>query len=258
MEEVSKSQSKSILSTQGGQFPLRDLKRWSVGLFIWTSLLAASEIATALSASAVGGQTALLVGFVLVGSALLIVGTHRRIQSLEDAVVDLVLPDVDQMTLPFEDGQALLYQEVRRARRYDRALSVVSVRLNPASGELEEQQLLADIQRAVLWRRANAQLAAMLDTETNGCQILTEREDHYVILLPETDRSGAQALMSRLRSQTRAELGVDLDFGVSSFPDENVTFTRLLEAAENEMLESRNNGGSQDLPGYAPEATARG
>jgi hypothetical protein len=56
-----------------------------------------------------------------------------------------------------------------------------------------------------------------------------------VIVLPEINRESVAEVIQRLESAAKENLGLELSFGVSTFPDEEVTFEKLLECAETEM-----------------------
>ena len=56
-----------------------------------------------------------------------------------------------------------------------------------------------------------------------------------MVLLPEADRDDALEVMSRLRTAGQESLGLELEIGVATFPDEAVTFETLLQNAEEEM-----------------------
>ena len=66
--------------------------------------------------------------------------------------------------------------------------------------------------------------------------IVTQRNDHFVILLPETPRDEVEKIVKKLGLVSEEKLGVKLKIGLSTFPDEEITFETLLQRAEAEML----------------------
>jgi two-component system, cell cycle response regulator len=92
--------------------------------------------------------------------------------------------------------EALIGQEANRAVRYHRPLSVLVVELDHAEhihNELGQSQLnvlMTDITEA-LGR-------AIRDTDTLGF-LEAERQPHFVIILPETDRQGATLAADKIR-----------------------------------------------------------
>jgi GGDEF domain-containing protein len=78
-------------------------------------------------------------------------------------------------------------------------------------------------------------VADVLSQEVSHCDLIARRNDHFIMLLPETDREGANALARRLKETVEARLGLNLQAGTACFPEQEVTFTGLLERAELEM-----------------------
>ena len=92
--------------------------------------------------------------------------------------------------------EALIGQEANRAVRYHRPLSVLVVELDHAEhihNELGPTQL-----NALLSEITDSLGRAIRDTDTLGF-LEAEREPHFVIILPETDREGATLAADKIR-----------------------------------------------------------
>ena len=75
----------------------------------------------------------------------------------------------------------------------------------------------------------------LLAERIDGASIAVQRDDHFLLLLAETEVDGARQAAERLRQEFGKELGLELRYGVASFPQEESTLEGLLETAEHEM-----------------------
>jgi hypothetical protein len=144
----------------------------------------------------------------------------------------LLIGSTDQVAAPFESGQTEIYRELRRARRYQRPLSLLSIAIGEETSQAARDRLLDDLRRENLERYTLGQLGRLLAERTKDSDVITRRDDHFVALLPETRREAAEEIARRLASEATERLGLTLHVGLSSFPDEEVTFEKLLERAE--------------------------
>jgi diguanylate cyclase (GGDEF)-like protein len=138
-----------------------------------------------------------------------------------------------------------LAEEVKRAQRYSRELSVVFIDLdrfkdvNDTHGHAAGSAMLRHvgtlIQRAV--------------RETD--RAVRYGGDEFVIVMPETPKQGALALAERLREAVASEplvttggtrLSVTASLGVAGFPDDAREAAELLEAADRAMYGAKAGG----------------
>ena len=93
--------------------------------------------------------------------------------------------------------------------------------------------------RETLEKYVSARLAEFLVGELGDLAIITKRNGHFVTLLPETNRANLSDVLRKLQLSAKEKLGLQLKIGVSTFPDEAVTFERMLEDAESEMTNAK-------------------
>ena len=159
-------------------------------------------------------------------------------------ITSLTLGELRDDLQPFETGQAQIYREIRRARRHQRAAALLAVTAIDISGEADGKRIqdtplyrfLEEVRRETLEKYVSARLAEFLVAELGDLAIVTKRNSHFVTLLPEMDRSNLQDVVRRLQLAAKEKLGLQLKIGMSTFPDEAVTFERMLEDAETEMV----------------------
>jgi GGDEF domain-containing protein len=154
---------------------------------------------------------------------------------VEQAVAAAMVEHLGIGPVPFSAGQEQIYREIRRARQFRRPFSLLAIGTDgPAAGP-QFSALLERIQRENIGRYLAAQLAHLVAVETKGCDIVTRRNGHFVVALPEASSSDAERIVKRIAQVAGERLGVRLRVGYSTFPDQEVTFDRLLARAEGAM-----------------------
>lgn len=179
-----------------------------------------------------------------VGAVLVTIVLARRIgSSLEDlrqSAVQSLIAHLNEKSRPFELGQSAMYREIRRARAFDRPLALLAVSAKCEAVDLQLDRFTQEVQQETVRNYIQARIAQLLTEETKDCDIITQCDGHFTALLPEASRDVVENVIERISSTSRERLGIELDFGVSIFPEDEVTFVRLLESAEADLHEHEN------------------
>ncbi|WP_203328861.1 GGDEF domain-containing protein [Candidatus Laterigemmans baculatus] len=162
----------------------------------------------------------------------------RSLDELRLAAIATLLTHLHDNTRPFEQGQAEIYREIRRARVHGRPLALLAISADADSLDRSLDQLTASMQRDCIRNYAHAKIAELLTRELNSCEIITHQGKHFLTVVPEAGRESARALADRLKAAARERLGLDLAIGTSLFPEEEITFVKLMERAESQMRAS--------------------
>jgi hypothetical protein len=131
----------------------------------------------------------------------------------------------------YREVQPLLVIELRRARRYDRALSVALLSLEAparARGGAAPPAPLAGLAPAVYGLLGSYLRNALRETD-----ILTAAPESlaFAVFLPETDRGGAERALERFRAGFLVAAGYPLRGGVAAFPGDGLTIEDVLDRA---------------------------
>jgi len=153
----------------------------------------------------------------------------------EEAAVEVITADLAGRAMPFEQGQEEMYREIRRARQFERPLSLVTLRPTRRSKEASIHRFWQQAQRESIERYVDARMADLLARETGDCDVITYGDGKFTLLLAETDRHRAEQVVARLAERAETELELSLRVGIASFPEEEVTFSGLLSRAESEL-----------------------
>jgi GGDEF domain-containing protein len=158
----------------------------------------------------------------------------RSVREFEDAVLRLGLLEAPE-TESFDTAQSELYREVRRARRQRRPLALAALKLEPQQAAAAIPRVIEEVQKRCAHELITRRLANVLVRSVEDEGWVIQRGDHFLVLLPESNHEQARELLRRVEQAVAAELGVELRHGLAAFPDEEITFTGLVERAEAQM-----------------------
>jgi len=162
----------------------------------------------------------------------------KGLEELWKAVSDLTIGQVGKRPYPFEAGQGQIYREIRRARLYNRPAALMAISPVEESVNHSLDRFMQEAQHEIIHQYVNVRVAKLLTEELEDCDIIVQRGKHFVTLLPETDQERVEKLVRGLEAAAEKQLGLKFKVGVSTFPDEAVTFGKLLEHAEERMNNS--------------------
>lgn len=165
----------------------------------------------------------------------------RHISRLVDKFTALTYPN---RTLDLRTAGDRISTELTRSRRYGRPLSVLVVQMD----KLEDQQILEkdeSLQRDILARFAAARIGEIVNDRARETDlILRDSDNRFILLCPETGHSNSAILAQRISRSVTENIGAKVRWGVSSFPDEALTFDDLVEKAVERL--------SEELPEQVP------
>jgi pyridoxine 5'-phosphate synthase PdxJ len=168
----------------------------------------------------------------------------QRLEDLRAVVTNLTIGQAGAGTQAFEEGQGQIYREVRRARRHQRPVTLLAIGIaedtTGASAErfrrdVPLRRFITEIEKELVEKYTQTRVAEVLIDHFEDSAVITQRDDHFVTLLPETNQEAATEIVSKLQKTLTEKMGLQLKVGVSTFPDEAVTFENLLERAEAKM-----------------------
>lgn len=161
-----------------------------------------------------------------------------HLEEFREAVSHLTIGRLEEGTHSFEEGQGYIYREVRRARLYKRPAALLALSVDVGTMDVSKvNRFIKEAQQEIIRRYVAARLAELLVQELKDCDVITKRNDHFVVLLPESDHATATKVSNKLRAAIERNLGLSCKVGLSAFPDDAVTFESLLLQAESAMNE---------------------
>ncbi len=130
--------------------------------------------------------------------------------------------------------------EVRRSRHYRRPMSVLMVQVEAHSSKLSFSRLLKEMQENLVHQYAKRKLAQAIRRQLRLMDLVLEHDDESLfVLCPEIDADGAEVLLERIQDAA-SEVGLVLNCGAASFPEEAFTFESLVEHAKQNLATNAN------------------
>ena len=158
----------------------------------------------------------------------------RTLRDFEEVIDRVTVPRLGQRVMRIHEAGEEIKTEFIRSRRHSRPLSVLVVRINTAVPTFNLEKTVREIQRNMLMRYVASSLSKILSKEARRTDLIVEKDDErgFVMLCPETTAEGTLTLAERIQQAAYEELGVQVDYGIASFPDEALTFDELLRRAQ--------------------------
>ena len=156
---------------------------------------------------------------------------NNGMSEFESAIAHITIGKFDALSESFPTGQAEMYREMRRARHHQRPLSLVSVGVADESVQVALDRMVQEVQQAMMKRYVLSDVAKTLCEQLEDYDIIAQKDDHFLLLLPEVTSEQLADLIGQIRQVVSEHVGVTLQIGTASFPDDAVTFESLVEKA---------------------------
>lgn len=169
-------------------------------------------------------------------SAIILTGLIARqinsgLREFESVITNITFGQIGNLPKPFSEMQKAMYQEVRRARRFQRPLSVMALKIDEQSIQVALPQTIKTVQQAMMREYVFAKVSRILDTNVDDFGTISLRDNHFILVLPEKTAHDAHLLGQDLKKAIEQEIKIELQLGTASFPEEAITFEALIEQA---------------------------
>ena len=223
----------------------------------WASVISAM-VAYGVVAAVVGdpADAAVFVTTVEVAFLALVAALGHRvavgIQEVDDMLGVVAFGESPAIELESQAATNEILAEMARSRRHGRPLSVTVVEPDPDSIELAAERAGEEVQRAIRMRYVRGELAKAMTDELRRTDLLFEHAEsgRFVVVSPETEPDGAMLVAARVRDAA-ARVGILVDSGAASFPEQAITFEELVSRASDVL-------GVRPAPAPAPVRAAEG
>jgi GGDEF domain-containing protein len=95
--------------------------------------------------------------------------------------------------------------------------------------------MVQEAQQAMMKQYVLSGVSKTLCNELEDYDIIAKRNDHFLVLLPEATPDRLPDLIKQLRKAVSERVGVTLQIGTASLPENAITFEGLVEKAEEKM-----------------------
>ena len=159
---------------------------------------------------------------------------------LQKSIDHIILPKLghrvyDDMHL----AKRIVEHEFIRGRRYSHPITtiVVDPAMNPIEAEEKIDEAFQEVKESIKGNYITQKIAQIIEDETRLTDIVIEwdQQGRLVVVCPETTAETSQVLIDRIQTAVSKQMGILLNYGVASFPNDAHTFDALLEKAESEV-----------------------
>jgi lipopolysaccharide/colanic/teichoic acid biosynthesis glycosyltransferase len=151
--------------------------------------------------------------------------------NFEQAVENIVLNPSSSRILPMAEGEEKVNNELFRARRFDRPVGFIIIRITSLEGMRPKPGERFDLEATFQRRYLQVRIAQVAETTLYRSDLITWNTDNLVICLPETNRAEALQQAKLIHTLIRIRLNVDVPIGIATFPEDGLIYRDLVDAA---------------------------
>ena len=171
----------------------------------------------------------------IVLTTLLARSVSTAICEFEGAIAHITMGQPDKSPEPFSVGQGEIYRQVRRARDHQRPLALMALKVEEESFKVALDRMVQEAQQSMMKQYVMSGVSKTLCDELEDYNIIAKRNDHFLVLLPEVTPDELPDLTKRLCKAISEQVGVTLQVGTASLPENALTFEGLVEKAIEKM-----------------------
>lgn len=183
--------------------------------------------------------TLIEVVFVSIG-AMLAREVAKNMYDVENTIDKLFFASFRGRTMNMEEASEEIKTELLRSRRYQRSLTVVVIEPDAASIDQSQMASTEEIQQNLSKRYAMGKLSEVLNSTARRPDLIIklDQPDRFILVCPETSASSSNTLIQRIQSAVESDLGINVSWGMATFPDDALTFEDLLHKANTKLVNS--------------------
>jgi hypothetical protein len=165
----------------------------------------------------------------------------QQLMDYEKALAEIGLPKSSQKIYVWDEAADLVKTEFIRSRRYNHPISLMVIEPTTESLKVQLNRMERDVHRIMMDRFMHTSLARLAAGEARRTDLVIEieNEKRVLVLFPETKPEGLGIFAERIQQLAKEELGLALNFGVASFPDDALTFEDLQQKAIFNLLDPK-------------------
>ncbi|NJD57835.1 MAG: hypothetical protein FIA98_00345 [Anaerolineae bacterium] len=171
----------------------------------------------------------------IVFTSLILIWVREPVHEFENAVADLTFGHSQKVIETAEEGQSILYREVRRARNHQRPLAIMAIAINESTIDGSLDRMVKDAQQSILRQFTVTSVSRTLCEKLEDCDIVVQTNNHFVVVLPETKPEDLPGLTERIRKQVADQVGGEIKIGTASLPEDSFTLEGLMDKATMEL-----------------------
>ncbi|GAP14508.1 protein containg FOG: GGDEF domain [Longilinea arvoryzae] len=162
----------------------------------------------------------------------------QQLHKFESFIEEVYLPARDRRIRQPHTARDEINTEFIRSRRHQHPLTLVAISPTVKTDGSGIKIAVDEIQRHMVNRFITASVAKIITTEARRTDMIISQSDEnglFFVLCPETKGDDSVALAERIRAAAMEHLGISVNYGIASFPDEALTYEELAKRAEQHL-----------------------
>ena len=168
-------------------------------------------------------------------SALLTYWLGNAIAEFENAVAHITISHKGKVIELASLGTTEIYREIKRARNHSRPLTLLAISVDEGSIEGAISRMVQEAQRSMIKKYTLANICSTLCEKLEESDIVVQMNGYSLVVLPEVKPDHLPSLVKRLRQQVTEQVGVEIQVGSASLPQDGFTYEGLLDKAITEL-----------------------
>ncbi len=166
--------------------------------------------------------------------------SHRlalAMHDFEDAVENLTMVNLNGRVRSLDQAADDIQVEMFRSRHHHHPLSVIVVEPKKDSLQVALHQAVKEVQETIMRSYVITKLADSLSRHLRRTDLVLEERERgrFIILCPDTSARDLNVLVEYIQATATEMVGVTVDCGMATFPDEALTFEELVRQAETRL-----------------------
>lgn len=167
-----------------------------------------------------------------------------HIDKFESFIDEVYLPVHERRIRQVQSAKEEINIEFIRSRRHQHPLTLLALSPDIKKAGADIKIAVEEIQRHMVDRFIKASVAKIITTEARRTDMIISQgddENGFFVLCPETKGDDTVVLAERIRAAAKEHLGIVVNYGIASFPDEALTYEELVKRAEQHLYFSEEN-----------------
>lgn len=153
----------------------------------------------------------------------------RTSDLMREELLQLLMMSRGRAVPDFAAVEPLVQREISRARRFERPVTLVKLRVDEESQANALSSVLRKLEQELVACFTEGCVAELLQSQTKASDLLALENGKFLLLLPETEPADAQTMVARVVQSCFLSLGLKLHAEVIGFPRDELTLHGMLE-----------------------------
>ncbi|MFC1959480.1 sugar transferase [Chloroflexota bacterium] len=151
--------------------------------------------------------------------------------NIEQAIENVLLKPARSNVLPEIEGEEKINNELFRARRFDRPVGFILLRLDLLDGMTEQFTDKFNMEESFRRHYVKVRIAQIAESTIYRSDVVAWSRNDLVLCLPETDMQQTLNHARKLHFLIQTRMGLSVTIGVSVFSEDGLIYRDLLDAA---------------------------